>query len=201
MGGGSTDEIIMTSTSNPEVMAICYAKGWAAHSDYMTKSEAEAVTSFGTAFNGSQIKTFDETVYFTRITSLANNSFRNANKLQYIWFPYATNYGNQGAVNVCLFLGCSSLVCARFDAITDMAAYNYNYSSMYTVLTMNSVPTRGNWFYGRFYVKDELVNDYKSASGWSGSASNIFSLHQLPTDHPDCPWLDDLRQKGLIPTT
>lgn len=75
MGGGSADEIIMTSTSNPEVMAICYAQGWAAHADYMTKSEAEAVTNIGTYFQNSGVTHFEELQYFTGLTSRLADSF------------------------------------------------------------------------------------------------------------------------------
>lgn len=81
MGEGSADEIIMTSTSNPEVMAICHAQGWAAHSDYMTMSEAEAVTSIGAIFIGTGIVTFNEFQYFTHVTSLSNDAFMNCSSL------------------------------------------------------------------------------------------------------------------------
>lgn len=45
------DVIIMTSESNNIGMQVCYAQGWAANETYMTKTEAEAVTDIGTAFN------------------------------------------------------------------------------------------------------------------------------------------------------
>lgn len=73
---GRGDEVIMTSASNPEVMAICYAQGWAASADRMTKSEAEAVTSIGNAFRRSNIVHFDEFQYFTSLTEVEVTAFR-----------------------------------------------------------------------------------------------------------------------------
>lgn len=90
------DIIIMTSESNPEVMAICYNQGWAANQDYMYKSEAEAVTDIGTAFyNGKYcsftfenfIYSFDEFKYFTSVTKLGTSAFNNQYELVSIKLP------------------------------------------------------------------------------------------------------------------
>ena len=201
-GGGTVDEIIMTSSTNPEVLAICYAQGWASHSDYMTKREAEAVTSFGSVFENSSITHFEELVYFTSLETLGNGAFHGCS-VDYLWFPYAETVSSNSGANASLVWNCPNLVAVRFDSVTTLGgSYNYNQNSMYTVITTSEIPsTNARWFYGKFYVKDELVNDYKAASGWSGKASSILSIHQLPTDYPDCPWLNDLREKGFIPTT
>lgn len=69
-------DVIMTTETNPAVLAICYAQGWCANPNYMTKSEAEAVTSVGTVFrNNTDITHFDEFEYFTGVTSLASYAF------------------------------------------------------------------------------------------------------------------------------
>ena len=200
MGSSIPDEIIMTSQSNPSVMAICYAQGWAAHADFMTKREAEAVTSFEIAFKNSQITTFDELVYFTSLTRLENNAFQSST-VTWLRFPYLEHCGDNSGANACVFLYCNSLNAVMFDKVTYIGG-SYNYSAkngMYTVITTDSVPsTNARWFYGTFYVLDSLVDTYKAASGWSGKASNIKGLSSLATDHPDCPWLNDLRNKGLI---
>ena len=90
------DIIIMTSASNPEVMAICYNQGWAANQDYMYKSEAEVVTSIGTAFNNGAfgsytynnfIYSFDEFKYFTSVTKLDAHAFNNQRELVSIKLP------------------------------------------------------------------------------------------------------------------
>lgn len=88
MGGGSTDEIIMTSTSNPEVMAVCYAQGWAAHSDYMTKSEAEKVTDIDNAFtNNTSITHFLEFEYFGVTSLKQSKGFKGCTSLESISIP------------------------------------------------------------------------------------------------------------------
>lgn len=43
--------IIMTKETNPNIMATCYTKGWAASPNYMTEGEASAVTEIGDAFS------------------------------------------------------------------------------------------------------------------------------------------------------
>ena len=95
-GGGYPADAIMTIETNPEVLAICYAQGWCANDKYMTASEAAAVTSIGTVFyNNNNIKHFEEFEYFTGVTSLANNAFRNCTNLTTLTIPEnVTSLGN-----------------------------------------------------------------------------------------------------------
>ena len=200
MGGGSADEIIITSTINPELMAICYARGWAAHADYMTKSEAKAVTSFGNVFKSFTGESLMELVHFTSVASVGSSSFTNCSNLKYVWFNVSIVNGGNGAANTCIYTGCSSLIAARYDNLTRIGATTYNSPIKYAVVTSESVPIAYSRFYeSKFYVLDELVDLYKAAEFWKNKT--ILSIYQLPTDYPDCPWLDDLREKGLIPTT
>lgn len=98
MGGGSgfPPDALMTIDTNPEVLAICYAQGWCANDKYMTYSEAAAVTSIGTVFyNNKNIKHFEEFEYFTSVTSIANNGFRNCTNLLILKIPTSvTTIGN-----------------------------------------------------------------------------------------------------------
>lgn len=200
MGGGAADEIIMTSASNPEVMAICYAQGWASHADYMTKREAEAVTSFDTAFQGFTGESLMELVYFTSVASVGSLSFSNCSNLKYVWLSVRLVNETNGSAVSSVFNGCSSLIAVRYDDLTRLGSSAYGSGMKYAVITSKAVPTKnGNFIGSKFYVLDGLVDSYKSDATWS--AKTILSIHQLPTDYPDCPWLDDLRQKGLIPTT
>lgn len=91
----STAEIIMTKSSNPEVLAVCHAQGWAANEGYMTKAEAEAVTDIGTVFKYNKfITSFNEFEYFESVTTLSSNAFQNCEKLEQITFPNSIiNYG------------------------------------------------------------------------------------------------------------
>ena len=221
MGGGSVDEIIMTTTTNPEVLAVCYAQGWCASPDYMTKSEAEAVTSIGTAFqSNTAITHFEELQYFTAVTDLADNAFDgcsaletinldniltagknslSATKLEYAWMPVFE--GNSfGSAAAGMFNNCVSLKAIRFDSITKMGALSYGSTATYWVVTTTSVPTLSSTrIPSTVYVRDDMVSSFSSSTNWSNRT--VKALSSLATDHPDCPWLDDLRQKGLIPAT
>lgn len=66
-------DIIMTSTTNPEVLSILYSKGLCANETYITRAEVEAITDVdilptnnynGSIFYRSGIKHFDEFEYF-----------------------------------------------------------------------------------------------------------------------------------------
>ena len=67
--------------ADPEVEKICLAN-WDSDSDgYILESEAEAVTSFGTAFKGSPIRIFAEISFFTGVHSLADEAFAGCHSL------------------------------------------------------------------------------------------------------------------------
>ena len=71
------DVVIMTSETNAPMLAVCYAQGWAKHSDYMTLKEAQSVTSIGTVFRqNTSISSLQELQYFTGLTALSNNALR-----------------------------------------------------------------------------------------------------------------------------
>lgn len=127
--GGSN--VIMTSASNPEVMAICYAQGWAASADEMTAEEAAVVTSLGGAFKNSAIVHFDEFAYFVNVT-LSGYDFQQCTSLTSIALPSTATTIEKGAFYFCVnlvtcampntitiisynaFLGCSNLVLTAF---------------------------------------------------------------------------------------
>lgn len=74
------EDVIMTRESNATVMRICYLRGWASSEEAMTKSEAEAVQTIGSAFsNIASDFSFDELRYFRGITELEENAFKHSN--------------------------------------------------------------------------------------------------------------------------
>lgn len=85
----TTQEIIMSKSSNPEVFEVCHAQGWAASDSFMTAAEAAAVTSIGAAFYNKPIIHFDEFEYFTNITTLGGwgQGFQACVNLKTIKFP------------------------------------------------------------------------------------------------------------------
>lgn len=86
-GPEKDNKVLMTSTTNPEVLAICYAQGWCADASYMTYGEAAEVASIGTAFKGSNIVHFDEFEHFTGLGSYSEQMFMDCSNLQRIKLP------------------------------------------------------------------------------------------------------------------
>lgn len=134
---GSHDEIIMTSETNPEVLAVCYAKGWAKHADYMTKREAEKVTSLGAGtssvfYHNTDIKHFDELQYFG-IQSFFERNFQDCTALERITFPSSIT-----ATAQYLFRGCSSLKTVIKTSITKLAGETFNNCRQLTTYTFDS---------------------------------------------------------------
>ena len=83
------ENIIMTSTTNPEVMAVAFAQGWAANEAYMTKNEALWVTNeqINSAFKSNRnIKSFNEFRHFKSVTVL-NGTFYNCYNLVSLILP------------------------------------------------------------------------------------------------------------------
>lgn len=67
------------ATTNPEAMAVIYAQGWSASTDYMTFSEASAVTDIGTYFRNAGMTHFMEFIHFTSVTTIKTNAFSGNN--------------------------------------------------------------------------------------------------------------------------
>lgn len=86
--------VIMTSESNPSVLAICYAQGWCSSPDKMTEAEAAAVTTIGNAFKASQIGDFTEFKYFTGISSVNGDAFQNSTVTKLHFPDQLTSIGN-----------------------------------------------------------------------------------------------------------
>lgn len=100
-GGEPQPLYAVTKEDNPEVMAVCYAQGWAADENLMTFEEAAAVTDIGTAFNNKGLTHFKEFIYFTGVTALGTNALRNNNSLKSLCIPpNVTVIGNFATYNL-----------------------------------------------------------------------------------------------------
>lgn len=97
-------EVIMTKVTNPEVLAICYAQGWCASEEQMTDEEAEAISTIGYSFKGSNIKHFDEFVYFKGVTEIMYSGFEDCSELISITLPSSIRF-----IMASAFKGCSNL--------------------------------------------------------------------------------------------
>ena len=156
----------------------------------------------GTVFhNNTQVNAFDkDSVHFTGLTSIANRIFYET-YFRYVRLPFASTIGTSTSGNYSVFYYAESLLAVRLDAVTKIMAFNYMARRYrYTVITTTTVPSLGvsdsRHYNGATYVIDSLVDSYRAATNWS--SKTIRPISQLPTDYPDCPWLDDLREKGFI---
>lgn len=68
------------------VEAVCVAN-WSSDGTGLSYDDAAAVTDIGTVFKGSDIRSFDEFRYFTGVTVLQNDAFRNCTGLSSIMLP------------------------------------------------------------------------------------------------------------------
>ncbi len=178
--------------------------------------------AIGTAFNSnSLITTFDELNYFTNVKSTSEGAFYNCRNLKsvgltnltsagyqllrssgivYAWMPKVTTGGSTASQGYrAWFYNTRSLIALRFDSMTNHGLLTYDSSCKYAVYTMKSVPTISAslaYIPSKIYVPDSLVSEYQATA--TISSRTILPISQLPTDYPDCPWLDDLREKGFI---
>ncbi len=174
--------------------------------------------SIGTTFSSnSDITTFDELKYFTNVKTLYRNAFLSSHVtrvdlsnittsqasifarsyIEYPWMPKVTSLDSGTAAGSGAFYNCKHMVALRVDSITSISSCTYDSTAKYMVCTTSAVPSSASTrIPSKVYVLDSLVSSYQAASNW-GSLT-IRPLSQLPTDYPDCPWLDDLRAKGFI---
>ena len=86
--------VILTTKTNPKIMEICYAQGWAANPDYMTASEASAVTDIGEAFATCQATTFNEFEHFINVVEVSTTAFQRATSMVEMSMPFGEYAGN-----------------------------------------------------------------------------------------------------------
>lgn len=91
--------------SDSKTQSVCL-KNWDTDNDgELTLEEAQAVTDIGDAFAGSNIVTFEEFKYFTSVTHIPDNAFRNASDMKVLYVPaYVISIGSQA------FSGCTELL-------------------------------------------------------------------------------------------
>ena len=99
------DDVAVIDFEDDKVKTLCVAK-WDKDDDgELTVSEAKEVKTLSTVFKGNEeITSFDELKYFTGLTSIASETFRECTSLERITLPASiTSIGTNS------FLGCVSL--------------------------------------------------------------------------------------------
>lgn len=167
----------------------------------ITAKQCAAVSSFRTVFyNNTLIKKFDtDSLYFTHVATIGAYAFTNTSRNLYIRIPYATTIGGGDAANYAVFMNNYATV-VRIDAATRVRSVFNTLNAHTMVITTPTVPTATcRYIYAIIYVLDELVDSYKAATNWKDRT--IRPISQLPTYMPSCPWIEEFKEKGLIPTS
>ncbi len=138
--------------SDKSVQTICL-KNWDSDQDgEITFEEAAAVTSIDEVFRGSNISSFEELQYFTSITTIPENAFRNAASLQVIYLPKnVTTLGNY------CFLSCSLL--HYVVILNDEQVVPVGYSNIGSKTTL--------------FVPANMVDSYQADEGWATKVSVV----------------------------
>lgn len=206
--GGKAEEMAFTKESNAPMLAVCYAQGWCASPDYMTKSEAARVTSIGTAFNrNTDIVDFDLSC-FTGLTTIANGTTYNLTSCTSFELPTSiTSLGNNvmsGASNLAVGIvneGCSTIGNALFQLCTIMEIVVFPstltklgsfYKSTNTsqpkwsiIIKAETPPTMGGFgnksLIKNIYVPDASIGAYQAAL--SSYSDKILGKSQLPSEY------------------
>lgn len=140
------------------VRSLCLANFDMDGDGIITIEEAASVTDIGTIFAYSKITSFNEFEFFTGVTSITTNAFRNST-IKSIELPSSITSIEWGA-----FFQCTSLSSVKVYSINpptlDAMAFDSNASDRI------------------IYVPDKSLDTYKAASGWSSYALSIKPLSE-----------------------
>lgn len=140
------------------VRSICLQNFDSNGDGIITIEEAASITDIGTIFSGSKISSFNEFEFFTGITSINSNAFRNST-IKSVELPSSLMSIGWGA-----FFQCRSLSVVKVHAVNPPTLEANVFSENQS---------------GRIlYVPNESLETYKSASGWSSYADSIKPLSE-----------------------
>ena len=129
-----------------KVMTLCL-NNWDADGDgELTFEEAQAVTDIGETFRGADISYFEEFRYFTSLTSIPDNAFRNASDLQVLYLPASITEISSSA-----FTACSKLEFLVILNENEMLPCNFTLRSQTT-----------------YFVPASVLPAYQADESWSG---------------------------------
>lgn len=157
MNVGEKPNYLMTSETNPEVLAILYANGLCSNSEYLTYAEAASITSFPyRLFFRANIKSFDELEFFG-ITRISQDCFNSSTATSITLSDKITYIEGSG------IRGCASLKRITCKATTPPTCVG-NYA------------LGGQTNPDAIYVPAASVDAYKSAHSWDAFADRIFAI-------------------------
>lgn len=201
-------DIIITSESNPKLMAILYSKGYCKHENFMTRKEAMGVKSLASLIDVTSSaacpRSFDELRFFTGLTNNANST-RNlayyASYMHYITLPPHLTVLGQAVIagwnNTSETSIKRAIIGKNIRSIGNYFFYNTTSAGGQpiicickavtppTIATTSARP--GN--IGLLYVPDDSVSAYSADTMW-GQAQSILPISQCPREYGE--------YKGLI---
>ena len=96
------DVVIATERTNAPLMAIAKEQGWIdREATEMTSVDASKVKDLGTAFQGSQLDSFDEFAYFIGVEEIHADAFAHSDHLKRITIPANVTTIDYGALSYC----------------------------------------------------------------------------------------------------
>ena len=130
--------------ADPNVKAICLANWDNNGSGELSFAEAAAVTSLGVVFKGdTTITSFEELQYFTGLSAISANAFRNCSNLTgTLYIPNSVTSIGDYAFSNCGFTGSLTIP----NSVTTIASYAFqNCSGLNSITLPNSVTSIRNY--------------------------------------------------------
>ena len=163
-----SDDIIITTRTNPQLMDAMYSAGFTANQNYMSKAEAEAVTELNPDVFKDRSISFDEFKYFTGITTIPDNLFRSATSLSRITLPKTiTTIGNSPFPDMTR----ATIDMSLCEELTELAGdiFNNLRGNIYFAPNITSSNLTYNITYRpNVYIKSENLNKFLSIQNQDG---------------------------------
>ena len=158
--------------ADPSVKAICIAN-WDTNGDGgLSKEEAATVTIIGFAFkNNTEIRSFNELQYFTKLSSIGSSAFQNCNGLTSIIIPNSVT-----SISGSAFSGCSSLTSITIpNSVTSIGNDAFSGCNKLTSVTIGSgiLSIGNNAFYGCANLKKTIWLTNTPPSGYTNAKGTI----------------------------
>lgn len=172
------DIYAFTQESNPELMAFCYAQGWAAIPEAITYEECAAVTDIGTLFqNNTVITDLTDLKWFTGLTSIAYNAFKGMSAVTAIKIPEGVTTIGGGAfygTNALKTIDCPSTITSYGK---DLLASARNFTFISRAVTPPTLSQSSQWTFGStalsvFKVPAASLEAYKAATNYTWLDTN-----------------------------
>lgn len=153
----------------------------------------EAELTAQQAIEDSLVDTRTLTTYYNnRVSEVYLYAFTSRTSLESVHFPNVT-----GQLRYASFMSCSALKEAIFEKVPIISGEVFRKCSALTVLVLGASKVctlaNANSFSdssiasgtGFVYVRDNLVESYKTATNWSTYAAQIKPISELQTTHPE----------------